>query len=225
MNSAGARSWEFDVKIGVNGWESFQILMDGSWERCLYPDKKDAHPYAEHKVSGPDDDGAGKNWTIGFMPEDKSKEGSRFRIRLFAKEDLTAEKVDWVKLTGQETKDTTNLNTPFVIGTWNNWGEPSRMDWDEQNKCYHYLLQLGKQGWDSFQILFNAEWKRCVHPDRKDGCPYAAYKLCGPDADAHGNNFTIGRHPLDRSGEGTMYDVRFYVTNNTSPEKVEWVLA
>ena len=53
------------LSIGSNGWESFQILLDGSWDKVFYPDVKDAGPTVPHSILGPDNHNAGKDWTIG----------------------------------------------------------------------------------------------------------------------------------------------------------------
>merc|ERR1712137_759956 len=95
---------------------------------------------------------------------------------------------------------------------WNNWGDPRSMFHDEAKECYTYDLTLGKKGWESFQILLNGEWKKCLHPDRKDGCPYSKYKLVGPNDEGDQKNWTVGRHPLDRGSAGDRYQIRLFLT-------------
>jgi len=55
----------YSVMIREEGLESFQLLIDGEWERTLYPSIEDANPKEAHAVLGPDNSGHGKNWQIG----------------------------------------------------------------------------------------------------------------------------------------------------------------
>ena len=74
------------VCIGPNGWESFQILLDGSWEKVFYPDVKDANMTVPHCILGPDKQNAGKDWTIGKnrgkLLEGYLRSGSAFKVKL-----------------------------------------------------------------------------------------------------------------------------------------------
>jgi len=228
------KCYEVSVRVGRNGWESFQILYDGDWTKCIYPDKKDACPHEPHKVCGPDEDGSGKNWTVGLHATDKSAEGVCFQIKLMLQDDGIAEKVDWVRL-GTNSPDVLPASMakakaapkylPYIVGTMNNWGEPSVMTWDADGGYFRYRLTVGKQGWESFQILFNGEWRRCLHPDKKDGCPHSHYQLMGPDDEGDGKNWTIGRHPLDKGGEGKTYLIRLFLRGGQEgiPRSVDWV--
>merc|ERR1712176_941570 len=68
------------ITVGPNGWESFQILLNGSWGKVIYPSIPDASPYEEHTVCGPDQKGHGKNWQIGRYAEDEAAPGKSFAI-------------------------------------------------------------------------------------------------------------------------------------------------
>ena len=69
------------VSIGPNGWESFQLLLDGSWDKVFYPD-----PGSPHSILGPDNKNAGKDWTIGKnrgkLLEGLLRPGSAFKVKL-----------------------------------------------------------------------------------------------------------------------------------------------
>uniref|UniRef100_A0A7S0B8A8 Carrier domain-containing protein n=1 Tax=Pyrodinium bahamense TaxID=73915 RepID=A0A7S0B8A8_9DINO len=233
---AKERCYQVTVRLGRNNWESFQIIYDEDWKRCVYPDQKDATPHAPHKLLGPDDDNNGKNWTVGLHQNDKGGEGVCFQIKLFEGEGGIASKVDWVRLgTGSPNvleaskPKATGLtrNTPYVVGTMNNWGEPLAMTWTADGGFFQYRLTIGSQGWESFQILLNGEWRRCLHPDKKDGCPHSQYQLMGPDNDGNGKNWTIGRHPLDQGGPGVTYQIRLFMKGGEEgiPRSVDWVRA
>ena len=74
------------LSIGPNGWESFQILLDSSWDKVFYPNVKDAGPTVPHSILGPDNHNAGKDWTIGKnrgkLLEGLLRPGSAFKVKL-----------------------------------------------------------------------------------------------------------------------------------------------
>jgi len=84
-------SYVVDLEVGPEERESFQILCDGDWDLCLHPDHKNAS--SQNTVCGPDHEGHGKNWSIGFHEE--ASEGSIFRISLKVSSSGYAEKVEW----------------------------------------------------------------------------------------------------------------------------------
>jgi len=245
------RCYYSNVKLGSNGWESFQILCDGQWKRCLHPDRKDASPHVAYKLCGPDDEGHNMNWTIGENINDDGAEGASYRILLYINEDGSAKSLDWEKV-GEErasAETATDLSEELglglgehegepspsaqhepskacpwsIVGTWNNW-DAREMAWHAKSGCYRFKVKLGSNTWESFQILGNGEWRRCLHPDKTDGCPYSHYELCGPDDNGHGNNWTIGRHPIDKGDEGSRYMVRLFVDEDGDPKKVDWLV-
>jgi len=233
---AKEKAYEVSVRIGRNNWESFQILYDGDWKKAIYPDQKDASPHNPHKILGPDDDGNGKNWTVGLNSNDKSGEGVCYQIKLILGDDNTASKVEWVRLgtnspgvleASKPSSSAPARYLPYVVGTMNDWGTPSVMSWTADGGYYQYRLTIGSQGWESFQILFNSEWKRCLHPDKKDGCPHSHYQLMGPDSEGDGKNWTIGRHPLDKGGPGATYTIRLNMKGGQEgiARSVDWVRA
>eukprot|EP00434_Breviolum_minutum_P003100 symbB.v1.2.002727.t1/scaffold146.1/size298692/8 len=69
-----------NFQVGSNGWESFQLLMDGRWEQCVYPSVPDGCPFVNYELRGPNNKGHGKNWTVGRHPKDPAKNGDRLRI-------------------------------------------------------------------------------------------------------------------------------------------------
>lgn len=74
------------LSIGSNGWESFQILLGGSWKTVFYPDVKDAGPTVPHSILGPDNHNAGKDWTIGKnrskLLDGSLRPGCAFKVKL-----------------------------------------------------------------------------------------------------------------------------------------------
>jgi len=90
--------YHYRVQLTATGWESFQILLHGSWKMALYPGEADGCHHSGSRLCGPDDHGHGRNWTIGRHPLDRAAEGACYQIRLFLQPDGRAERVDWFRL-------------------------------------------------------------------------------------------------------------------------------
>uniref|UniRef100_A0A7S4SL03 Protein C10 n=1 Tax=Alexandrium monilatum TaxID=311494 RepID=A0A7S4SL03_9DINO len=86
------------VTVGSSGWESFQILKDGSWSATIYPSVPDAGPFAEHSVCGPDGQGHGKNWQIGRFIEEEVVPGTQFAIVATVDKEGCVKLVHWEHL-------------------------------------------------------------------------------------------------------------------------------
>mmetsp|Transcript_123591 Transcript_123591/g.384783 ORF Transcript_123591/g.384783 Transcript_123591/m.384783 type:complete len:1284 (+) Transcript_123591:36-3887(+) len=103
---------------------------------------------------------------------------------------------------------------PVVVGSWDDWTYGEVMAFDDQQRCYCLEMQVGDSGSESFQILCEGDWDMCLHPDR-DGAA-----LCGPDADGHGKNWTIGEQ--DQAAPGTVFRICLKVDDHGVAQKVEW---
>lgn len=79
MSWDGAR-FVHQLIIGPTGEESFQLMMGRSWDFTIYPSVADANPFVDYVLCGPDDDGHGKNWTIGRHLKDKATNKSLCNI-------------------------------------------------------------------------------------------------------------------------------------------------
>mmetsp|Transcript_8171 Transcript_8171/g.14970 ORF Transcript_8171/g.14970 Transcript_8171/m.14970 type:complete len:578 (-) Transcript_8171:57-1790(-) len=109
-----------------------------------------------------------------------------------------------------------------IVGSWNDW-RPLDMTWDTERQIFCSRAQIGAEGRESFQILVDGRWQQCIHPDCMDACPHVAFNLCGPDDRGHDLNWTIGRHPDDKSEPGAVYEVRLMVLASTgTPLVVDW---
>jgi hypothetical protein len=91
------RCWKFKFRLSFST-ESFQILVDGSWEKCLHPlDKQvDGVTCTEYRVAGPDSkqDCRGLHWTVGNDPRDPGVRGAQYEVKLFLK-DGQVDKLRW----------------------------------------------------------------------------------------------------------------------------------
>lgn len=87
------------MTVGPSGYATFQLLLDKDWKRTVYPSVKNANPYDNHTLCGPNKKGHGKNWCIGVRKTEPSryaaKSGDRFRIYLLVDGGAAAQQVVW----------------------------------------------------------------------------------------------------------------------------------
>lgn len=83
-----------EVSLRGRDPENFQILVDGDWNRALYPGLANAGLRDTTTLRGPDAYGARLAWMIGKDPEEQG--GGRFEIRLCVR-DGVAVAVSWVR--------------------------------------------------------------------------------------------------------------------------------
>jgi len=75
--------YQAQIKFGRTEQESFQILLNRNWLAAVHPSFNDATMHDDgHRLEGPDDDGAGRNWTIGLDPRDGVAPGCLVVIHL-----------------------------------------------------------------------------------------------------------------------------------------------
>lgn len=86
-------SFVCNVKIPAQGQTSFQLLVEGRWEASVYPSVRDANPWMEYELRGPNDKGHGKNWTIGRHANDAKGEKLKISVAVDAKG--AAKRVTW----------------------------------------------------------------------------------------------------------------------------------
>merc|ERR1712232_170726 len=104
------------------------------------------------------------------------------------------------------------LERYFLVGTTTDW-QPSQMLWSPQHHCFRSQVQIGLDGWESFQILVDGDFTRCIHPDMEDaGAKTSSWEICGPDDDGHDRNWTIGMDSVN----GAHYDVRLFLWEDGS---------
>mmetsp|Transcript_13709 Transcript_13709/g.32239 ORF Transcript_13709/g.32239 Transcript_13709/m.32239 type:complete len:634 (+) Transcript_13709:114-2015(+) len=142
---------------------------------------------------------------------------------------------DWLRATGQRERDEVvtmliakSNGTPrqcYVTGTWCDW-KPSPMDWDGYR--FTYLVQIGENGWESFQIMMGQRWDHTVHPSCSDANPFMTYQIQGPDNKGHGKNWTIGNppgktmHQKNAAKPGDQYQIAVTLDEKEVPCRVSW---
>jgi len=108
-----------------------------------------------------------------------------------------------------------------IVGTWDDW-EPTEMSWNAEAECFEHRVIMGDSGSESFKVLLDGDWDKCVHPDRKDASPHMAHDVLGPDDGGLDEEWTIGLDEKDDSAEGAVYKVRMYVNPHGQPMRVGW---
>lgn len=91
--------YKYTITLGLRNEESFQILLDGLWERTLHPDRANATPFVTHVLQGPNISAHGLNWTVG---RDGGLAGASYEIRLHLTKRGHPKNVDWIKLPRNE---------------------------------------------------------------------------------------------------------------------------
>uniref|UniRef100_A0A7S4UIK9 Uncharacterized protein n=1 Tax=Alexandrium monilatum TaxID=311494 RepID=A0A7S4UIK9_9DINO len=81
--------YEYPLVVGPEGRAEFRLLLEGDWERCVYPDRAEAGLEDGHQIQGPDDGGALGEWAI------RGREGSRFRVHFYPAANRRPHKVWW----------------------------------------------------------------------------------------------------------------------------------
>jgi len=156
--------YEHDVLLGRTGGESFKVLLEGDWERCVYPDRLDATPGDGHTVKGPDD-GSSEEWTFGEWTLGRHEAGAqlageRYKVRFFLLEDGSPKSMSWERLPKER-----KVPKYSIVGSWDDW-DSHDLTWSASAGCYEYQLALAAPGHASFRFLLENDWEKCVYPDR-----------------------------------------------------------
>lgn len=93
--------WTFEVRVGTNGFECFQLWLERDKKKSVHPDTANAGNYVPWELKGPDTDGEGKHWSFG-----DGTENIRYEVRLFLWQDEGPRSVEWSCLDAPKKKET-----------------------------------------------------------------------------------------------------------------------
>eukprot|EP00933_Yihiella_yeosuensis_P071844 TRINITY_DN80088_c0_g1_i1.p1 TRINITY_DN80088_c0_g1~~TRINITY_DN80088_c0_g1_i1.p1 ORF type:complete len:837 (+),score=113.13 TRINITY_DN80088_c0_g1_i1:127-2637(+) len=116
-----------------------------------------------------------------------------------------------------------------IAGTFSGW-EPQAMTWDTDQQCFNYVVSIGDNQWEAFQILAGGSWDKVYYPSIKDANPSKIYTVRGPDNQNKGLNWVIGQVSRGMFGAdervvpGMRYKVNLYVDRHGNAESVTWDL-
>jgi len=106
-----------------------------------------------------------------------------------------------------------------IHGTWDDF-KGNDMSWT--GTSYIYIATLGKQGWESFQIVMDDDWQKALYPNVKDANPLMKHTLIGPDGKGHGFNWTLGGHRDASSKCGHNYKIELRLNEYGGLLDVTW---
>jgi len=111
----------------------------------------------------------------------------------------------------------------FIAGTWKNW-TPEPMEWD--GGFFVFVVRIGSQGWESFQLVLNGSWDMVIYPSVKSAGPAVPHEICGPDKGNGGKDWIIGKAGMKllTSGlrPGLEFKVKLEVDAAGNAQKVTW---
>ncbi|CAK9079433.1 Phenolphthiocerol/phthiocerol polyketide synthase subunit A ((Phenol)carboxyphthiodiolenone synthase subunit A) (Beta-ketoacyl-acyl-carrier-protein synthase I) (Phthiocerol synthesis polyketide synthase type I PpsA) [Durusdinium trenchii] len=163
-------SWSIEVELPCHGGE-FQLLRNEDWGQVIAPGRRKAAQ--REPGQGPDHCGKsrGCTWFLDGRP------GDVFRItfkremirqsngKLEDEKKVSWEKVREAKRGSEELAKSSRLG---VVGSWNGFGKVHRMHSFEADgqTVYNFLVEVGRQGFESFQLVQDFDLSRILHPDR-----------------------------------------------------------
>jgi len=97
-----SRCYKIRLRLSYR-FESFQILREGSWDRCLHPAEEiSGLPGTDYALEGFDERRKcrGLHWTIGNHPQDQGATGTQYDVKLYVKGDGSPSRVSWRRVPG-----------------------------------------------------------------------------------------------------------------------------
>nr|AQS99221.1 type I polyketide synthase [Gambierdiscus polynesiensis] len=185
MERAGVYGYE--LILGENRWEQFQVWLDGDPKKCLHPEWSKAPRLTA--ACGPD--AHGHTWLIDGRESDSVDRGligAKYRIRLSIAGKYRM--VDWERLTGrpEDEQDAPAIadaarslepGSYFISADWNGWGfEAMRSSADVHELDVHLTRSGGE-----FQIVRDRDWDQVFYPD--------ADIVGGPDDASKGRSWNL----------------------------------
>jgi len=200
MQSEGPGVYTYKVKMGPNGFEQFQIVLDGHADRVLHPDVEWAQSGVAALGPNPAEECSHLRWTIhghGFPPgpaanlgeseaivphgdaqikgyKEPIAPGALVRIRLRIAGKWRA--VDWEKIAEPDTNLSEALDDGryYIVGSFNNWTIQDEMR-PVGNGCFQAEVGPLSTAGGEFQIVRNQDWYQTFHP-----APHDRSKIAGP---------------------------------------------
>jgi len=101
--SPAVMEWEeglfiYPMEVSKDGWDYFQLLQDGNWDRVVYPSEEDAGLNDKYEIVGPDPNKDAKSWQIGKSGKESATPGSHFVICVSLDDRGKVSRVSWEKL-------------------------------------------------------------------------------------------------------------------------------
>lgn len=88
----------FPMEVGDDGWDCFQLLQNGSWDKVIYPSMEEAGANDKYSICGPDSGGHDRSWQIGKVDSEEASPGSHFVVCVSLDDKGKVNRVSWEKL-------------------------------------------------------------------------------------------------------------------------------
>mmetsp|Transcript_30028 Transcript_30028/g.69960 ORF Transcript_30028/g.69960 Transcript_30028/m.69960 type:complete len:821 (-) Transcript_30028:19-2481(-) len=157
-------SFIYEVTIGENRWEHFNIIQDKDPARRIYPFYH--HSGQKQPCCGPGKAGEKQRWLLDCRSRattpsaDIAMPGEKFRISL--RYDGSRKEVAWEKMQGSQGE--VIPSTYFVLGSWSDFEpQPLAPDADE-GEGWFSTTATTSQGYMEFYILRNGDAEQRISP-------------------------------------------------------------
>jgi hypothetical protein len=153
-----AEGYEGTFRLGDDGVEEFQCVLDRSYSQAIYPSIAKAEDNGI-PIRGPNDNGSGKN----FLVRGKKKE--QVTVRLLMKYGRIVVGISSESLGARifESADD-DFEVFYVSGTFNDWHMSPMTPDNARTGVFKYLTKFGGYHEESFQILVEGDKMRAIHP-------------------------------------------------------------
>lgn len=252
MNWCGC-DYRYVVQLGAAAKASFQIVVDGVWERRIYPSVPDANPYTLHHLKGPDGAYEGMRWTVGADERDGGEPGSSYEVSLSCPRGLP-ESVRWSKLgadgcavstavdednldllragpkdqvSGEacETLEEGDSKLPYrKCEIVGSWDNFQGTDMVWDSGVYRCRVQLGETGRGTFHIVVDGSRECRIYPSVENATCFVHHWLRGPDCHGHETHWSIGHDDRDGAEPGAVFEVAMSCPRGL-PVSVRWTKA
>jgi hypothetical protein len=233
------------VVMGINGFETFQIWVDGESDRVLHPGMMRAPSGCAVQGPSSDDDARNNNWMIdgrthgilgaspAFPPVEGMPETSLAERDLLAVSTrdrgtpgdtyeislLVAGKyraVTWAKVE-QATEAQVDDGEYYILSSWNDW-QLAKMT--PSSDGAHTLDIALCDTATEFQIVRNQDWDQRFYPtfSTMASASWDEFEACGPDDDGHGKNWFI----KGEIGDVIRIEWQRYVKDGVDVKHISW---
>nr|AQS99306.1 type I polyketide synthase [Gambierdiscus excentricus] len=202
----------------VRGRADFQIVRNKDRRQVFHPATA-GDPGITANALGPDSSGQGQCWSAGGQLGDvfelqfqrsleRGFDERSLSIRCIRHEDLTEEEVFLARRPRYR-----------IVGTWDGW-QGKEMTWTGNR--FEHFVQVGTVGMESFQILEEGSWNRCLYPSEANASPHDDHTLCYGPSPGDEWVWTIGAHESEEGSAGVRYEVILEVDRYGAPLRVFW---
>mmetsp|Transcript_40014 Transcript_40014/g.125970 ORF Transcript_40014/g.125970 Transcript_40014/m.125970 type:complete len:1170 (-) Transcript_40014:79-3588(-) len=107
----------------------------------------------------------------------------------------------------------------YVIGSFNGWSMPEKMEFIEETGCYIFALPLGEACVEQFQICMNKNEYFKIFPASKMANEEAI--ILGPGVAPQGNHWVIDGRPKKKP-QGTVYQITLQWDVESRKKTISW---